>query len=423
MTTKPTIADYRGGSPFGDNETPPFKEGSPSTHDLGVLYQAPWEQVADGFNEHARRCARALALTGCPVHLRSFRGSVNVDPELRVSLAPLLDASIARYSVQIQQFIFTETIAQTMGMHRFLSEAELAVINQYRVLYSVWERDRVSPQIVTLLNRMGQVWVACWRNVDMLERCGVDRAKIKVVPVPYFDDDPLLKLRGRTRAPGPPHFYHIGKWEPRKAQDKILEAFMRAFRPGEATFVLKTSSKSPTLDGYPAGPKEAIQALLTTSAVQQNGWTLGNVLRSIFLVQKNLTDEQMTKLHAMGDIYVTLSRGEGFDMPAFDAKLAGNAMVFTPSGGSWDFAASDDYLVPERGSVPCHPFYGWEKDARYLYFDIDSAVAAMQQAARDVKPVRPYVGEPVSAGYRAEIVGENMLRNLWEVVGETGKVF
>lgn len=436
MTQKSSIAEYASGSPFGDNETPPFKEGRPSTHDLGVLYQAPWERVADGFNEHARRCARALALTGCPVHLRGAgRASLTIgqaERRMRDLLKPLLDASIARYSVQIQQFIITETMAQTMGMHRFLSEAEMAVINRYRVLYSVWERDRVSPQIVTLLNRMGQVWVACYRNVDMLERCGVDRLKIRVVPVPYFDDDPLLKLRGRVRRRGVPRLYHIGKWEPRKAQDKILEAFMRAFRPEAASFTLKTSAWNTAGGDYPPNPETAIAKALTLEAVTSNGWTAANWKNSIEIISKRLTDEQLVALHKFGDIYVTLSRGEGFDMPALDAKLAGNVMVYTPSGGPADFAADDDFLVPETGSVPVAAFYGWEKDARYLDFDIESAAVAMQNAAWGRIPERFKSGppdkrmlqdHPVPAMYRAEIVGENILRNLWEVVGETGKVF
>lgn len=430
--TGPSKSDYAtdftkkfsGGSPFVDNEAAPFKEGQAATHELGVLYQAPWERLADGFNEHARRNARALALTGCPVQLRGVGGkNFGVERSLMDQMGPLLDASIGRYSVQVQQLIITEALAQAMGRHRFLSEEEFAVINHYRVLYSVWERDRVSPIIATFLNRMGQVWVACYRNVAMLVRSGVDHDKIRVVPVPYFDDDPLLKLRGRTRRRGVPRFYHIGKWEPRKAQDKILEAFMTAFRPGEATLTVKTSPWNTAGEGYPASPDAILATLLP-----MNGWTEDNYKNSIEIIVKRLTDAELVALHGFGDIYVTLSRGEGFDMPAFDAKLAGNRMVYTPSGGPVDFAGPNDLLVPETGAIACHSFYGWEKESTYLDFDLDHAATAMQLAAREIRnrahPNAFNVSEPlVPSWYQAKIVGENMLRNLTEVVGESGKVF
>jgi len=415
-----TIADFIGGSPFGDDTMPPFKEGQPSEHALGVLYQGPWESMADGFNEHVRRCARALALTGCPVHLRGF---LPPDTSRARYCSPEIDAiaqtSINRYSVQVNQVIVTPAVAQRMVVHRYLSAKEMQDINRYRVVSTVLERDRVSPDIVRSLQQMAQVWVACHANRDTLVRCGLAPERVKVVPIPYFPDDPLLALRGRVRKPGVPRFYHIGKWEPRKAQDQIILAFMQAFKPGEAHLVLKTTLWSPPKnDSYPMNPEIAIAKAIHAGV---RGWTDKNWKSSIEIISDRLTDRQLLALHRFGDVYVTLSRGEGFDMPAFDAKLAGNVLVYTPSGGPQDFAGAGDYLVSATEMVPCHPFYSWEPDAQYLDFDVTQAAEALRRAGQ--WPDLNHDPVQVSVVYTAEIAGENMLRNLYEVVGKDRAVY
>ena len=37
-----------------------YRPGIPAQHPIGVRFQGPWEQPADGFHEHVRRQARAL---------------------------------------------------------------------------------------------------------------------------------------------------------------------------------------------------------------------------------------------------------------------------------------------------------------------------------------------------------------------------
>ena len=425
-----TILDFYGAKA---DLGPPFKEGRPSTHPLGVLYQAPWETAGDGFNEHSRRCARALALTGCPVLLRSFLPRVGVgfgeDAAIEQQMAPLAGASIARASVHVCQAVLRgRTMLQNLvpSTHRFLEPEELEASHRTKVVYSVWERDRISAEDAGLLNKVAQVWTACRANAAMLARSGVDEAKIRVVPIPFFPDDPMLALAGRTRTPGPVRFYHIGKWEPRKAQDKLILAFLRAFKPTEAILMLKTSEKGPKVDDYPETPMRAIHAALADDAVKKNEWTVTNVGRGVIVIARQLPPKQIVELHRMGDVYVTLSRGEGFEMSGFDSKLAGNVMVYTPSGGPQDFASACDQRVEPSGSIPCSPFYRWDADARYLDYDIDEAVRAMQRsltyATLTHGPAAARIQEDL-APFSAARVGQKMLGYLREVVGVEGRVY
>src|SRR6185369_9601941 len=199
------------------------------------------------------------------------------------------------------------------------------------------------------------------------------------------------------------------------AQDKILEAFLLAFAPGEAHLVMKVNPLSKPVVGFHIGPVEALQELLRKPEVRSRGWSFDNCSNSLEFVIGQISAEKIAALHSFGDIYVSLSRGEGFDMPAFDAKLAGNQMVYTPSGGPLDFAGETDVVVPSTGMIPCHPMYGWEPDAMYLDFDVRRAASAMRYAVN----AKADVVDDMSR-FRAEAVGKQMLRNLEEVT--QGKV-
>jgi hypothetical protein len=403
---KQQMSPYLGAKlPSWDTHQP----GEPSKHKHGVLYQGPWEVLYDGFNEHVRRCARAMAMSDTPVKLRSFRPQrLRPDPlekrDLINELKEVLDTTIRTYDAHINQVVSSEGIFQRLAMNQHFGGDQLKYINSLKVVSSVFERMSLQEHEIEALKAVGQVWVACHANADMLVDAGVP--EVRVVPVPYFDDDPLLKLEGRKRQPGPVRFYHIGKWEPRKEGHKMLGAFLRAFKPGEASLMYKTSPSAPSFEDYPSGPMESLRTWLKDSTVQVNGWNTKNVLRSVFLITEYVTSKRLRELHRIGDIYLSLSHGEGFDMPAFDAKLAGNLMVYTPSGGPQDFAGEYDQCVNDDGEIDCHPFYNW-KGCVYLGYAVTEAAIKMRRAFETVKGGVRERGRSLE-NFRAETVGRNM---------------
>lgn len=384
MKSTGTILDFEGLPAVGGEAI--FRAGEPASHPLGVLFKAPWEQDGDGFAEHSRRCARVLALSGVPVHLRGYVSHL-YDRTIPESLRPLLSTSIKQYSVEVYQTIVNETILQNITSMAgaaaygvFFTEEQLRALNSTRILYTVFERDRVSPDLIQIMNRFGQIWVANTRNYQMLIDCGIPQDKLVVIPIPHFADDPFLELRKKTtRKPGPVRFYHIGKWEPRKAQDKILSCFMKAFKPGEAHLFMKTSSLKTEIEDYPKSPLGAIQIALENEWIKKNGWTISNWSKSIQITGEFLSDSKLVKVHEYGDVYVTLSRGEGFEMSAYNAKLAGNLCIYTPSGGPEDYCDLYDFKVNSIGNIPCSQFYNWEPDAQYLNFSEEEAIEIFQK--------------------------------------------
>ena len=122
-----------------------------------------------------------------------------------------------------------------------------------------------------------------------------------------------------------------------------------------------------------------------------------------------MTPAEMVDLHRSCDVYVSSSRGEGLDLPAFAAKLAGRRIVTTASGGPEDFLDPEvDVVVPETGLVPADPAYKWGEGADYIDYSIDALAEAMQSAHR-----RPRHGSRVWPGmhlHQARVVGE-ILKN------------
>ena len=454
MTKKTgTILDYQGAitSPVPGREDEAFHPNwGPAAHEAGVAYICPWEDPAAGFPEHARRCARALDDAGMPVHLRSLDASMQVHMHFEVGGADtvalqeqyddLLSKTFDKTLVEIYQVVPDDALLQRLTTHQHLDPRHLAIINRFRVLSCVFERDRVSEHAVRAFNAVGEVWVANLKDMRMLMDCGVER--VAVVPIPHFDNDPLLRLRGRKRQPGPVRFYHIGKWEPRKAHHEMLGAFLMAFKPGDAKLYFKTSTRAPDYGAhettadylaqnpsfqsgppgahmdnliipYPSSPEASAHQWAKDERVQANGWTIELINANIYLIKRRIPSRQIVKLHELSDVYLSLSRGEGFDMPAYDATLCGNLLVYTPSGGPQDYE-SGGIRVPAKGSVQCHPFYKWG-DARYLDWEYQDAVHALRAAKRRIEAGWGFETQ-IQPALRGEAVGSAMRDHLRRVL-------
>lgn len=420
------LAGYQGAYNASDQDRAFHPSTRSAEHDKGVAFICPWEDPYSGFAEHSRRLARALDDAGLPTHMRSLDASMQMHTQfelggrdkvdLREQCHDLLDKTIKHLMVSVYHLVPDDAELQVLTTHRHLTPEQLEWVNSYKIISTVWERDRISPAATQALNRVGQVWTATWKHAEMLKECGVAANKVRVVPLPYAKGEPLFELRGRKRMKGVPRFYHIGKWEPRKSQHDMLGCFLKTFKPGEAKFYLKTSETSPDFGDYPRSPDVSVERWLAEEDIAAK-WTLEQVNQNIHVIKKRISPEQIFQLHRMGDIYLSLSRGEGWDMPAYDAKLAGNRLVYTPSGGPQEYAGigSSDFLVNPCGSVKAHDFYKWD-DAEYLDWDMADGCRQMKMAAEDVAsdlaPASPFHFD----GFSPEHVGQLMKSFIEELV-------
>ncbi len=400
-----------------------FAQSRPAKHEYAVMYQGEYETPWDGTAVAVRAHARALDQAGIPVLLKSFSGVVvdqygtaipvhtagmpaQVEAEVghlaqntASAFFPVVKHAVVQDAEHLKRIIVPRGAIARGGYEEEVSLR--AHIYASTILYSVWERDRVDPGIVKILNRLSQCWVPCHDNQRMLETSGVTAGKVFVVPHPYDSSTEVLKLRRRQADTEWRKFYSIGRWEPRKGYAELIEAFLSAFTPRDKV-VLTIKYTGGTWEGYPS-PTEALERVRTLPHVIANRWTPERITERVQLREGRFPRPQILRMHYYNNIYVAPSHGEAWCLPAFEASLAGNALVYTPTGGIMDFAAPTDIPITLTDSVPVPRSYNWESDARWAGYDLSSLVAALQRASAP----RSHQGQDLSR-FSSEAIGALM---------------
>lgn len=336
---------------------PPLPPIEPRSDALLVQFQAPWSRLEVGWDIAIRAWSKAMHLVGVDVRLPL--ASIRSDEVMA-------DAGhLGKRSPPPDVHITSGSFATARILDRSLES--LSRKRRPVVFHTMFERTDFDPAIAHSLNMLDGVWVPCSANADELRRIGVDN--VRHFPVPHFESDRHLRLPPpkENRA-----FYWIGSWSPHKSPDNLIRAFMRAFRPGEARLLIKRQYVHKSM---PTPEKVAEEGF------GQNGWDLSNWQAHITIESRTFSAADMVeKIHGAGDVYVSASRGEGFDMPAYAAKLAGRRVITTDSGGPRDFLGERDVLIRKTGVVRVHRDYavhGWEPTSTYADYLLDDLVKAM----------------------------------------------
>ena len=141
-------------------------------------------------------------------------------------------------------------------------------------------------------------------------------------------------------------FYYIGAWNSRKNPEGVIRAYLRTFRADEPVELVIQSAHG-----------SADSCLIVQLAT---GLPFNEMPTIRFSVER-VSDEQIADLHLRSHCYVTASRGEAWNIPAFDAMLAGRHIISPAGLGSDDFligTSADRYsstLVPAHGDVRLIP--------------------------------------------------------------------
>lgn len=376
-----------------------FQAPRKAQYRYAVMYTGEYETLWDGTAVAVRAHARALSMAGIPVLLRSFTGTVvdengtarpahSVAPHAQVerevgslelttadSYYPIVKHLVVRDAEHLKRVIIPQGAVEP----DFEKGVKMRQgIYDSTIVYSVWERDRVDPAIAKILSRVAECWVPCHANRDMLVRSGVPEEKIFVVPHPYDPEDPILKLQRRKADTEWRKFYSIGRWEPRKGYVKLVTAFLWAFGP-EDKVVLTIKYTGGKWPEYPT-PEETIARLEQNEGLAARGWTSQKIRERVRLIEGRFPRAAILELHYRNNIYVSSSHGEAWNLPAFEACLAGNQVVYVPSGGVEDFVGNGHVAVRPGDPVAVPRPYGWEADARWVGFSCQSLEEALQKA-------------------------------------------
>ncbi len=279
---------------------------------------------------------------------------------------------------------------------------------------TVWETDRAPAHWLPLMRQAERVIVPGEFNRQIFLRSGLDRP-IAVVPHirrhRWCEFPPSAVASARARlgiARGYRVLYTINAWNPRKNLPNTIRAFAHAFATDDpVTLLIKTGAY-----GHAGAPfySSLPTRELTVQAMAAAAAETGRQLPRIVLHDTQLDGDSIDMIHAIGDMYLSLTHGEGWGLGAFEAATLGKPVVMTAWGGQCEFLGADwPGAVPYTlESVPLWP------PLRPSYFPSQRwAVPDVDLAA---KLLRHIVTEPETALVVARTIRERIVREYAEPV-------
>jgi FkbM family methyltransferase len=233
-----------------------------------------------------------------------------------------------------------------------------------------WEVEEFPSWLHEAFGLVDEVWALSTFSARALE-------KVSPVPVHVFPEPVLpLAVPPRTRAdlglPDGTVFlfaFDYASVLDRKNPHGLIEAFTRAFAPGQATLVIK----SVNADRF-VGHRERLRYLI--------GDRTDIVLRDGF--------EPIQDVHALmaaADCYVSLHRSEGYGLTMAEAMALGTPVIATAYSGNLDFMDADTAMLVPFHPTPVPPTAApYPTSTTWAEPDLDVAAAFLRSVHED--PVR-----------------------------------
>ncbi len=279
--------------------------------------------------------------------------------------------------------------------------------------YTIWETSKLHPDWKGYINQNVQkVLVGSTFNVNVFKDSGVE-VPVGVVPhginTDEFKDIEPYDIAGVSNDTYV--FYSIFQWTERKHPVALLKAYWYAFQNPEedVALVLKVYRGD-----YSDGEKNAIRT--TIKGLKEV--TPADYHSKIYLILDMLSQEEMLGLHARGDCYVSLDRGEGFGLVPFAAGACGNPIIVTGFGGVNEYAKEDnsyrvDYNLTPVGGMPWSPWYRgdqlWAEPSVVHGAELMRFVYENQGEA-EVKGVR--LKHDIKKKFSWEVIGKKIIEEL-----------
>lgn len=255
---------------------------------------------------------------------------------------------------------------------------------RFKIGYTMLEVDGFPAEWVRQANAMDEVWVPTEFNRDGFLRSGLERP-IQVMPLGVNPDYFHPRITAHPNPLGEFVFLTNFEWGERKEPWLLLKVFNDTFSAREPVrLVCKVINRDPQVR-----VRDEIRRL----ELREAGGRIS------FLFNVDFPHYQLGSLYRSADCFLSVGRGEGWDMPLMEAMACGLPSIATDWGAHRDFVHPGiSYPLRIRGTVPAVakcPYYegfNWgDPDAdhlrwllRQVYENRDEARAKGRAAAEEV---------------------------------------
>jgi FkbM family methyltransferase len=377
----------------------------PGTEGLRRLKVVGPYKGGSGYDRHTRAFVREFVRGGMRIELHDLPGWSIPLPEHAHSVFDRFAAPVG-----------AETVLHFAMPHHAKPEPGRRNVN-----YTMFEADRIPPQWVDLARAHDLIALPTEAAVRAWAESGVPASKLRVCPLgvdtEYFSEPTaptdLASPDGRPVASFRSRFLHVAELRRRKNHIGLLRAWMNATRrDDDAVLILKVSAV-----------QEHILSQFQEDVVdmQRRSGRSAAEAAPVVVLAEHLPDDLMRSLYASATHYVSLSHGEGWDLPMMEAAVSGLSLIAPAHSAYLTYLREEEaYLIP----APLGParfdgkltpedavlFYG----TQWWHPDEDAAADVIRRIVRGIAPPKRSARERIAAEYSWEKAAATLLTAIHE---------
>jgi glycosyltransferase involved in cell wall biosynthesis len=238
------------------------------------------------------------------------------------------------------------------------------------ILYFMWETSKLPRGWLPIIKQANQVWTGSDYSTEVAR--SINPTVLTIRPPVITPEVTSLELEGLSSEQI--LFTYIGLWIPRKNMEDLMTAFICAFDGVKnVTLLIKTWGADNS-----TGFKQTVLDRVRSHCNSHVGIDRAPVI----IINELLPEQQINNILGRTDVYVSASRGEGFDLPLTTAMSMGKLVVAN------DFAAHHDYLTDTNSLIYKHSLRpvltamipGYDAYQNWAQPDISSMIEQLREA-------------------------------------------